>query len=40
MNLGKTIFSQVMDHLPMHTFRRCVNSYNGHYKARILNHRP
>ena len=31
MNLGKTI-----DHLPMHTFRRCVNRYNGHYKVRIL----
>ena len=34
MNLGKTIFSQVMDHLPMHTFRRYVNRYNGHYKVR------
>ena len=29
MYQGKTIFSQVMDFLPMHSFRRCVNRYNG-----------
>ena len=34
MNLGKIIFSQVMDHLPMHTFRRCVQRYDGHYKVK------
>ena len=34
MNTGKIIFSQVMDHLPMHTFRRCVQRYNGHYKVK------
>jgi hypothetical protein len=26
---GKLIFAQVMDHLPMHTFRRCVERYEG-----------
>ncbi len=32
MNSGKLIFSQVMDHLPMHTFRQCVARYQGdHY---------
>ncbi len=29
MHAGKLIFSQVMDHLPMHTFRRCVARYQG-----------
>lgn len=29
MYAGKLIFSQVMDHLPMHTFRRCVAKYQG-----------
>ena len=29
MYQGKTIFSQVMDFLPMHSFRQCVNRYNG-----------
>ena len=29
MYQGKTIFSQVMGFLPMHSFRQCVNRYNG-----------
>ena len=29
MHVGKLIFSQVIDHLPMHTFRRCVCRYQG-----------
>ena len=29
MYSGQFIFSQVMAHLPMHTFRRCVNRYQG-----------
>lgn len=29
MYQGKTIFSQIMDFLPMHSFRQCVNRYNG-----------
>ena len=33
MNAGKIIFSQVFDHLPLHTFRRCVQRYRGHYKV-------
>lgn len=32
MNTGKLVFSQVTDHLPLHTFRRCVDRYQGeHY---------
>ena len=33
MNTGKTIFSQLMDYLPLHEFRRCVKRYRGHYKV-------
>ena len=29
MYTGQLIFSQVTDHLPMHTFRKCVNRYQG-----------
>ena len=29
MYSGQLIFSQIMDHLPIHTFRRCVHRYQG-----------
>ncbi len=36
MYAGKLIFSQVMAHLPLHTFRRCVSRYQGdHYIKRF-----
>jgi hypothetical protein len=31
---GKLVFSQVIDHLPMHTFRRCVRRYGGNHRVR------
>jgi len=34
MNTGKTIFSQVMDYLPLHEFRKCVKRYQGNYKIK------
>ena len=34
MNEGKTIFSQVMDHIPLHEFRKCVHKYNGDHRVR------
>jgi len=34
MNTGKTIFSQVMEFLPLYEFRKCVQRYQGDYKAR------
>jgi len=34
MNQGKSIFSQVMDFLPKHKFRQCVNRYGGNYRVR------
>jgi len=29
MHAGRLVFSQVIDHFPMHTFRRCVARYDG-----------
>jgi hypothetical protein len=29
MYTGKLVFAQAIEHLPMHTFRRCVQRYNG-----------
>ena len=34
MYAGNFIFSQVMAHLPLHTFRRCVQRYRGHHKVK------
>jgi len=34
MNSGKTIFSQLMESLPIHEFRTCVAQYNGNYKVK------
>jgi hypothetical protein len=34
MHSGKTVFSQVMDFLPMYEFRKCVNRYNGNYRVK------
>ena len=34
MNTGRTIFSQVMDYVPMHEFDRCVERYHGTYKVK------
>jgi hypothetical protein len=36
MNSGQTIFSQIMDFLPLHEFRKCVSRYRGDYKVRTL----
>jgi len=33
MNQGRLVFSQIMDFLPMHQFRRCVERYRGHHKV-------
>ena len=34
MSTGKLVFSQVIDHLPLHTFRQCVKRYQGNYKVK------
>lgn len=34
MNSGKTIFSQIMDFIPVYEFQKCVERYNGNYKVK------
>lgn len=34
MYSGKLVFAQVMEQLPMHTFRRCVARYRGNHKIK------
>jgi transposase len=36
MNVGATVFSQLMAYLPMHEFRRCVKRYRGNYKIKTF----
>lgn len=33
MYTGKLVFAQLMEHLPLHTFRRCVARYQGAHKV-------
>ena len=33
MNAGQTVFSQIMDFLPLRDFRKCVKRYHGNYKV-------
>ena len=34
MNIGKTVFAQVLQHLPRHEFNKCVKRYNGNRRVR------
>jgi len=34
MYAGKLVFSQVVDHLPLHSFRQCVKRYRGNHKVK------
>jgi len=34
MNPGQLVFAQLMQHLPLTTFRRCVARYSGHHKVK------
>jgi len=34
MNIGRTVFSQILDHLPEHIFRQAVARYNGDRRVR------
>jgi hypothetical protein len=33
MNIGRTVFAQIMDFTPLFQFRQCVARYNGNYKV-------
>src|SRR5258705_6252667 len=34
MNQGKLVFAQIMEHLPLTTFKRCVARYGGEHKVK------
>jgi len=34
MNKGRTIFAQLVENLPMHSFNKCVDRYNGNYRVK------
>ncbi len=36
MNIGKTLFAQIMDFLPWQTFHRIVRRYRGDHRVRRL----
>lgn len=36
MNSGKTLFAQLMAHLPWTTFSRIVSKYRGNHRVRIF----
>jgi hypothetical protein len=36
MNQGRLVFAQVMQHLPLSTFRRCVMRYRGEHKVKTF----
>jgi len=36
MNSGRTIFTQLIDHLPIHEFRKCVARHRGNYRTRTF----
>ena len=38
MYVGKLIFAQLMDFLPLHTFRRCVARYPSNYPTKTFSH--
>lgn len=38
MHHGKLVFAQLMDYLPLHTFRRCVARYPGRYPTLKFSH--
>ena len=38
MYVGKLVFAQLMDFLPLHTFRRCVARYPSNYPTKTFSH--
>ena len=36
MNIGRTVFAQLMDLIPTYEFRQCVERYNGNYKVKTF----
>jgi len=34
MNTGRTVYAQIMEHLPLHEFHKCVDRYHGERKVK------
>ena len=34
MNSGRLVFTQVMEHMPLKTFHRCVDRYQGNFSVK------
>ncbi len=34
MNFGRTVFAQLLDHLPSYEFQKCVTRYRGDYQQK------
>jgi len=34
MNAGKTVFAQIMEHLPRYEFDKYIKKYNGNHRVR------
>jgi hypothetical protein len=34
MHQGQIVFSQLMEFVPQHAFRKCINRYQGNYRMR------
>jgi len=34
MNMGKTVFAQILEHLPLYEFKKYVEKYNGNRRVR------
>jgi len=38
MYSGQLVFAQLMEHIPLHTFRRCVQRYPSKYPTKTFSH--
>src|ERR1035437_10172011 len=36
MNVGQTVFAQLLDHLPSYEFQQCVTRYRGDYQQKTF----
>ena len=36
MNFGRTVFAQLLDHLPSYEFQKCVTRYRGDYQQKTF----
>lgn len=37
MNVGKTVFAQILEHLPRYEFNKFVKKYKGNHRVQAIN---